>query len=54
MVTVTPDTDTTEVLSRGICGGLNGYIPISGHVDPNLVVGDSFFSADKKCFKHCN
>jgi hypothetical protein len=29
------------VFSRGICRGLNGIIPVGGHVDHNSIVGDN-------------
>jgi hypothetical protein len=29
-----------SVFSRGLCRGLNGKIPVGGHVDPNSIVGD--------------
>jgi hypothetical protein len=39
-VTVTPDANRIAVFSRGICRGLNGKIPVGGHVEPNSIVGD--------------
>jgi hypothetical protein len=29
------------VFSRGTCMGLNGWIPVGGHVDPSSIIGDS-------------
>jgi hypothetical protein len=29
------------VFSSGICRGLNGKIPVGGHVDPSSIVGDN-------------
>jgi hypothetical protein len=29
------------VFSGGICRGLNGKIPVDGHVDPSSIVGDN-------------
>jgi hypothetical protein len=39
-VIVTPDANRIAVFSRGICKGLNGKIPVGGHVDPSSIVGD--------------
>jgi hypothetical protein len=35
--TATPDASKVAVFSRGICRGLNGEIPVGGHVDPTVV-----------------
>jgi hypothetical protein len=40
-VTVTPDDRRMAVFSNGICSGLNGWIPVGGHVDPSSIVGDN-------------
>jgi hypothetical protein len=40
-VTVTPDASRIAVFSNGICNGLNGEIPVGGHVEPNSIVGDN-------------
>lgn len=40
-VTVTPEASRMAVFRRGTCRGLNGWIPVGGHVDPNSIVGDS-------------
>jgi hypothetical protein len=29
------------VFSSGICNGLNGEIPVGGHVEPSSIVGDN-------------
>lgn len=40
-VTVTPEANRMAVFNSGTCIGLNGSIPVGGHVDPNSMVGDS-------------
>jgi hypothetical protein len=38
---VTHDASRIAVFSSGIYIGLNGAIPVGGHVDPSSIVGDS-------------
>lgn len=40
-MTVTPDASRIAVFSKGICIGLNGEIPIGGHIVPNSILGAS-------------
>jgi hypothetical protein len=37
LIKVTPDANRIAVFSRGICKGLNGKIPVGGHVDPSSI-----------------
>jgi len=37
----TPNASKIAVYSKGICIGWNGWIPVSGQVDPISIVGDN-------------